>query len=167
MKKETIFEIALKLLGIYLITLWIPILNQIIGISFISNESFDYYYFIPQISSFAFIIFIQIVLIFKAKSIAKFVCENDEVQEQKLEANQINEYSIIKIAFVISGLIVLVNSLVDLFSFLQLIVEQFGMKLESDDPFSGAYQYVFKFICGLALISFSSFFAKKLAKSKN
>ena len=166
MKKETILDIALKLLGIYLFTYIFPLINQLIIILYLNSKEEIQYILLSVGLPFVLILFLQYLLIFKSNYLVKIITKKDQLSEAKIEMNNLDQYALLKFAFVVSGLILLINSLADLFSFLQILVGQLGMNLESDNLFSGAYQYVFKFVCGLALISFSGFFAKKLAKTK-
>ena len=167
MKKETILDIALKLLGIYLFTYLFPLINQLIIILYLDSKEEIQYILLSVGLPFVLILFLQYLLIFKSNYLVNIITKKDQLTEAKIEMNNLDQYALLKFAFVVAGLILLINSLADLFSFLQILVELLGQNLESDDPFSGAYQYVFKFVCGLALISFSSFFAKKLAKTKD
>ena len=147
MKKETILDIALKLLGIYLFTYIFPLINQLIIILYLNSKEEIQYILLSVGLPFVLILFLQYLLIFKSNYLVKIITKKDQLSEAKIEMNNLDQYALLKFAFVVSGLILLINSLADLFSFLQILVGQLGMNLESDNLFSGAYQYVFKFVC--------------------
>lgn len=121
MKKSDIYEIAIKILGLYLFFSSIGLLRDLLTISVVmtqTKQNPDAFggidqtpFFILSIAYFVFVILFALFLIFKTKSIVKLVCRPADYEETTyLFADRKVIY---EIALVIMGLLMILWTLPD------------------------------------------------------
>jgi hypothetical protein len=121
MKKSDIYEIAIKILGLYLLFTSISLLREVLTTFAVMTQAkqnpeafgdFDQTPFlILNIANFAFVILITAFITLKTKTIVKFVCKQTDYEEtSSLFADRKVIY---EIALVIMGLLLIVWTLPD------------------------------------------------------
>ncbi|MFN6073951.1 MAG: hypothetical protein ACK46Y_00175, partial [Fluviicola sp.] len=93
MKKETILDIALKLLGIYLFTYLFPLINQLIIILYLDSKEEIQYILLSVGLPFVLILFLQYLLIFKSNYLVNIITKKDQLTEAKIEMNNLDQYA--------------------------------------------------------------------------
>ena len=122
MKKSDIYEISIKILGLYLFFTSISLLRDVLTTFVVMTQAnqnpnafgaFDQTpFFILSIVNFAFVILFAALLTLKTKTIVKFVCKQTDYEETStLFADRKVIY---EIALVIMGLLLIVWTLPDL-----------------------------------------------------
>lgn len=173
MKKSDIYEIAIKILGIYLVSILLWQLRDILAsillvIQSKSNpkifEGFDQTpMIIVSISAFLVVTFISWLLIFKTKSITKLVCKSTDYEDAvTLFAEKTTIY---EIALTIVGLLLFVETFPDfaykLKNYLQTIKNDYPQKQYETMFFVTS---LIKIVTGIIAIVYSTQLAKFFAK---
>ncbi|WP_321423782.1 hypothetical protein [uncultured Bacteroides sp.] len=166
MKKSDIYEIAIKILGIYflvtIIQLLVGSLAYLSAMFFNKNLTSDEMLF-AGVSFFVFIIMILLDLcfIFKTDMIAKIICKSSDF-EQDVQFT-VSKKSVYEIALVLMGMIIIVWALPDFIYKVWNYVQSLQMSTENKGSLvtSGI-----KIIIGLVAVLYSTAIANFLVKEK-
>lgn len=173
MKKSDIYEIAIKILGLYLLFTSISLLRDVLTTFAVMTQAkqnpdafgdFDQTpFFILSIANFAFVILIAAFVTLKTKTIVKFVCKQTDYEETSslfADRNVIYE-----IALVIMGLLLIVWTLPDfafkLKNYIQLVQSNMPTK-EYDTNF--IITSAIKIVVGLIAIIYAKSISTILIK---
>jgi hypothetical protein len=166
MKKSDVYEIAIKLLGLYLFFTSFDVLRDvmttIVVISTIGAEVFENVsetmFFTVSIANFIFIVLFGLILTFRTKPIVRLLCKQSDFEESTQMF--VDRKIIYEIAFVIVGLVLIAWTLPHL-----LVQLKNQIPLELEERRSNWFETnVFivssiKVVMGIA----SVFFAKRLS----
>ncbi len=121
MKKSDIYEVAIKILGLYVFTTCIGLLREIFmlyGVYSQQSSSPDEFdgvnyaqFFMTAVGFFAIVVLFASLLTFKTKTIVRFICKPEDYEESaKLFADKKTVY---EIALVLMGLLLITWTLPD------------------------------------------------------
>ncbi|MCL7989059.1 hypothetical protein M8998_14010 [Sphingobacterium sp. lm-10] len=121
MKKSDIYEIAIKVLGLYLLFTCIDLLTAALATSALlihakqNPEMFESFgqtpFLILSIANLVFVVLFALFLTLKTKTIVKFVCKPSDYEERSMLS--VDRELIYEIALVLMGLILVVWTLPD------------------------------------------------------
>jgi|GEM_PF-856110 len=114
MKKSDIYEIAIRILGLYLFIDVIGSVRDLLTVfaAMVEDPQFSHGTFLVSgISTFVLLLAFSLLLIFKNKAIAKLICKSSDFEENvKLFATPKAVY---EIAIILSGLLLIIRTLPD------------------------------------------------------
>lgn len=119
MKKSDIYEIAIRILGLYLITILITQFRDVLMFASIVMQNRDHSVqpgdidqwpiFMVTIASFILLSFFAALLIFKAKDITRLICHKEDMEAETSAGME--RKTIYEIALTLLGLITIVQAL--------------------------------------------------------
>ena len=171
MKKSDIYEIAIKILGLYLIFKVLDSLKELITyLSFLNNPSsmglFDQTPVIAiTVFNFLIVTLFAWLLIFKTKTVTTWICKKEDYQETAKLFTE--KKTIIEIALILFGLIVIVWTVPDfavkLKNHINLLQNEFTVNMNDK-----GYIYIagLKSILGIIAIAYAKSIASALTKKE-
>jgi hypothetical protein len=141
MKKSDIYEISIKILGLYLFFTSIGLLREVLttytvitqikqnqdGLSGIDQTPL----FFLSIANFAIVVLFALFMILKTKTITKLVCKPTDYEETS--SLFIDRKSIYELALVIMGLLIIVWTLPDFAFKLKIYIQLVRSNMETND----------------------------------
>jgi hypothetical protein len=168
MKKSDIYEIAIKIVGLYLFYDAIGYLMSVLTnftmmlkSTAYSNTYSDFYdsqYFLLSLMQFAFITFFAFMITAKTKNIVKLICHPDDYNENaKLFAER---KSILQIALVIIGLFIVIYSFPEFLMRIKFYIQSRSSENRAD---AQEFSYIIVAAIRITLGLLSVFFSKKIS----
>ncbi len=166
MKKSDIYEIAIKILGIYFLVTIIQLmvgsfayLSAMIFQKNLASEEMMY----AGVSFFVFIVMILLDLcfIFKTDMIVRLICKSSDFEQDVPFA--VSRKSVYEIALVLMGLIIIVWAFPDFIYKIWNYVQTLQMSTQNNSSLISAG---IRIVVGLIAVVYSTFIANYLAKEK-
>jgi len=176
MKKSDIYEISIKILGIYLFFTSIGLLREVlttVSVIFIDkqnahslNESGATAFSILSLANFLFVIVFASFLTFRTKSIVKFVCKSTDFNET---TNIFADRKVIyEIALVIMGLLLITWTLPDFAFKLKSHIQQIQSEMSINNfDINFIYVSAIKIVVGLIAILNAKSLSKLMVKNSD